>query len=205
MNKKTKITKQKTPSKMGNDNQNEGSVKVLGDHIYFYTGITPDSAVDLNKVLQDLSMKLAPSAFSSMHEIGQPSPIWLHINSMGGDVFSSFAIADTIERISQVVPVVTIVEGCAASGATFISTAGSKRLMRKSAYMLIHEISDLSWGRHSEMEDNLTSNREIMVTVKDWYKQRTKIPAKKLDDILVHDIWWNAKKCLKYGLIDAII
>jgi ATP-dependent Clp protease protease subunit len=203
MNKKTKTNKQK-PHKMANDT-NEGSVKVLGDHVYFYTGVTSDSAVELNKVLQDLYMKLAPSAFSSMHEVGQPSPIWLHINSMGGDVFSSFAIADTIERISQVVPVVTIVEGCAASGASFISTAGSKRLMRKSAYMLIHELSDISWGRHSEMEDNLSSNREIMQTVKEWYKQRTKIPAKKLDDILVHDIWWNAKKCLKYGLVDAII
>jgi ATP-dependent Clp protease protease subunit len=177
----------------------------MGDHIYFYTGIDPNSALELNKALQDLSMKLAPSAFSSMHEVGQPSPIWLHINSMGGCVFSSFAIADTIERISQVVPVVTIVEGCAASGASFISTAGTKRLMRKSSYMLIHELSDMSWGRHSEMEDNVASNRDIMATIKGWYKERTKIPAKQLDEILTHDMWWNAKKCLKYGLIDGII
>jgi ATP-dependent Clp protease protease subunit len=197
---------QKTAARpRSNETQRNGGVSVMGDHIYFYTGIDADSALDLNKALQDLSMKLAPSAFSSMHEVGQPSPIWLHINSMGGDVFSSFAIADTIERISQIVPVVTIVEGCAASGASFISTAGTKRLMRKSSYMLIHELSDVSWGRHSEMEDAIASNREIMSTIKNWYRERTKIPAKQLDDILVHDIWWNAKKCLKYGLVDGII
>jgi ATP-dependent protease ClpP protease subunit len=97
------------------------------------------------------------------------------------------------------------VEGCAASGASFISTAGTKRLIRKSSYMLIHELSDLSWGRHSEMEDNVASNRDIMITIKNWYKERTKIPAKQLDEILTHDIWWNAKKCLKYGLVDGII
>ena len=188
-----------------NETSKAGGVSVMGDHIYFYTGIDADSAMELNKALQDLSMRLAPGAISSMHEIGQPSPIWLHINSMGGCVFSSFAIADTIERISQVVPVVTIVEGCAASGASFISTAGTKRLIRKSSYMLIHELNDMAWGRHSEMEDAISSNRDIMNTIKNWYKDRSKIPDKQLDEILVHDIWWNAKKCLRYGLVDGII
>jgi ATP-dependent protease ClpP protease subunit len=44
-----------------------------------------------------------------------------------------------------------------------------------------------------------------MKTIKDYYKEKTKIPASELDEILKHDVWWNAKKCLKYGLVDAII
>jgi ATP-dependent Clp protease protease subunit len=181
------------------------NVSVLHDHVYFYAPITPESAMDLNRILQDLSMKLAPTAFSSMQEIGSPSPIWLHINSYGGEVFSSFAIADTIERISRVVPIVTIVEGCAASGATFMSIAGNKRLMRKNGFMLVHELNDRAWGRFTELKDNMTSNTEIMKNIKSWYKEKTKIPDAEMDKILAHDVWWNAKKCLKYGLIDAII
>ena len=109
-------------------------ISISGDHIWFYSDITPSSAIKLNAALQELSMRLAPTAFSSMHEVGIPAPIWLHINSFGGDVFSAFAMADTIERISQIVPIITIVEGCAASGATFMSLAGSKRLIRKNAF-----------------------------------------------------------------------
>lgn len=180
-------------------------VSVLHDHIYFYAPITQESAMELNRILQDLSMKLAPTAFTSMQEVGSPSPIWLHINSYGGEVFSSFAVADTIERISQVIPIVTIVEGCAASGATFISVTGTKRLIRKNAYMLVHELNDRAWGRFTELQDNMKSNVEIMKTIKAWYKEKTKIPEKEMDQILGHDIWWNAKKCLKYGLVDAII
>lgn len=180
-------------------------ISVLGDHIWFYGPIDERSALALNRSLHELSMKLAPTAFSSMQEVGSPSPIWLHINSTGGEIFSSFAIADTVERISSLTPVITVIEGCAASGATFVSTAGTKRLMRKNAYMLVHELSSASWGKYTELKDDMVSNDSIMKTVKDWYTSKTKLPAKELDKILSHDIWWNAKQCLKYGLIDQII
>jgi ATP-dependent Clp protease protease subunit len=180
-------------------------IKVVGDHVWFYAPITPASSLKLNAILQDLSMRLAPTAFSSMHEVGQPSPIWLHINSYGGEVFSAFAMADTIQRISAIIPIVTIVEGCAASGATFASIAGTKRLMRKNAFMLVHELRNGGWGKYSELKDEMTNNLNIMKAIKDWYKENTKIPEKEMDSILSKDIWWNAKTCLKYGLIDQII
>ena len=207
MKKSTMNTKNSGPLSRRADEDSMGTsgVSVLHDHVYFYTDINPESAMELNKVLQDLSMRLAPTAFTSMQEIGSPSPIWLHINSYGGEVFSSFAIADTIERISHVVPIITIVEGCAASGATFMSIAGTKRLMRKNGFMLVHELNDHAWGRFTALQDNMTSNVEIMKTIKAWYKEKTKIPEAEMDKILAHDIWWNAKKCLKYGLVDAII
>ncbi len=180
-------------------------VSVLNDHVYFYTEVTAESALELNKILQQVSMQMAPSAFSSMHEVNPPAPIWLHINSMGGDVFASFAIADTITRISKVIPIVTIVEGAAASGATIISIAGSKRIMRENAYMLVHELSDACWGKHSAMKDHLSNNEGIMKTIKKHYNKYTEIPEEEMDKILSRDIWWNAKKCKKYGLIDEII
>lgn len=181
------------------------AVSVVGDHVWFYGEINERSALALNRALHELSMKLAPTAFSSMQEVGSPAPIFLHINSTGGEVFSSFAVADTIERISSLTPVVTVIEGCAASGATFISTAGARRLMRKNAFMLVHELSSVSWGKYGELKDDMISNDNIMKTIKEWYTSKTKLPAKELDKILSHDIWWNAKQCLKYGLIDQII
>ena len=37
------------------------------------------------------------------------------------------------------------------------------------------------------------------------YEQHTKIPKKELNKVLKHDLWWDAKKCLEYGLVDEII
>jgi ATP-dependent Clp protease protease subunit len=212
MNKKTtKPTFGVFPSNTAKLNEDESafmnhpSVSVAGDHVWFYGGIDERSALALNRALHELSMKLAPTAFSSMQEVGSPAPIFLHINSMGGEVFSSFAVADTIERISSLTPVITVIEGAAASGATFISTAGAKRLMRKNAYMLVHELSNVTWGKYTALKDDMTSNDTIMKSIKEWYTAKTKLPAKELDKILSHDIWWNAKQCLKYGLVDQII
>lgn len=183
----------------------DSGITVLGDHIWFYSPITPASAMSLNRSLQDLSMRLAPTAFSSMQEVGTPAPIWLHINSYGGEVFSSFAVADTIERISQIVPIITIVEGCAASGATFMSIAATRRLIRKNAFMLVHELRAGTWGAYTDLTDDHNSNTTIMKTIKEWYGDKTKLPKKEIDKILSRDIWWNAKTCVRHGLADQII
>ena len=45
----------------------------------------------------------------------------------------------------------------------------------------------------------------MMETIKRVYKEYTKVPEKKLDEILKHDLMWDAETCLKYGLIDNII
>jgi hypothetical protein len=92
-----------------------------------------------------------------------------------------------------------------ASGATFMSLAGSKRLIRKNAFMLIHELRDSAWGKYTEIKDNFNSSTTIMKTIKEWYAERSKVPPAKMDEILSHDMWWNAKTCIKYGLVDQII
>ena len=45
----------------------------------------------------------------------------------------------------------------------------------------------------------------MMKTIRNVYLEYTKIPKKKLDEILEHDLWLDAETCLKYGLVDEII
>jgi len=44
-----------------------------------------------------------------------------------------------------------------------------------------------------------------MGTIKAIYAQYTKIPESKINEILDHDLWFDAKKCLEYGLVDEIM
>ena len=44
-----------------------------------------------------------------------------------------------------------------------------------------------------------------MTTIKNVYKEYTKVPMKKIDEILKHDLLRDAKTCLRYGLIDEVI
>ena len=133
----------------------------------------------------------------------EPPPIKLHINSYGGSVFAGLSAVDYI--INSKIPIHTVIDGCAASAATLMSCVAEKRYMHRHACMLVHQLSGLMWGKFQEMQDDMQNSEMLMEKIKDIYRKYTKIPKKELDNILKHDIWWEAEKCLEYGLVDELI
>ena len=71
--------------------------------------------------------------------------------------------------------------------------------------MLIHQLSSGLWGKYEELQDDMKNNDLLMKTIKSLYQEHTKIPKTKLNQILKHDLWFDAKTCLRYGLVDDII
>ena len=44
-----------------------------------------------------------------------------------------------------------------------------------------------------------------MSFIKAFYKKQTKIPMKKIDELLKRDIWLNSEECVMFGIVDEII
>lgn len=182
------------------------SIDVSRDHIYFYSEVNDESALRLNRILNDMAYEHQQCTVGGMLNRCAPAPIWLHINSGGGSVIAGLAIVDTMLHIIQSgVPIATIVEGCACSAATFISIAGSSRFIRKNSYMLVHQLSSASWGQFNQLSDDHQNNVQFMKHIKNLYKEYTKIPQSEIDEILKHDLYWDAKTAKKYGLVNDII
>ena len=70
--------------------------------------------------------------------------------------------------------------------------------------MLIHQLSSFFWGKYEEFKDEKQNLDKIMEMIKKVYAEYTKIPTKKLEEILKHDLWLDADQCLEYGLVDEI-
>jgi ATP-dependent protease ClpP protease subunit len=132
-----------------------------------------------------------------------PGRIFLHINSFGGSVFAGMSSVDYI--LNSKVPITTIIDGCAASAATIMSVVGHHRVMHKHSFMLIHQISSAMWGKFEDMKDDMKNSELLMETIIKIYEEHTRIPRSELKEILKRDIWWDAKTCLDYGLVDEII
>jgi ATP-dependent protease ClpP protease subunit len=113
------------------------------------------------------------------------------------------AVVDAIRNLKS--DVYTYIDGAAASAATIISVVGKKRFIGRNSMMLIHQLSAGAYGNFSELEDEMENNKRLMQSLKGIYKQYTKVPMKKLDEILKHDIWFDANTCLEYGLVDEIL
>ena len=185
----------------GASSSEKDQVTSANNRVYFYSEVTRPKILALNKSLKNLEISMMNKATAlQTTALGE---IYLHINSYGGSVFAGFSAVDYI-RTSQV-PVTTIIDGCAASAATMMSVVGEHRMMNEHSFMLIHQLSAGTWGKYEELKDDMANNDLLMKTIKDIYIKHTKIPQKELAKMLKHDLWWNAKTCLKYGLIDEIV
>ena len=187
--------------RLNGGSKDEKHISVHENKIYYYSGVNRDSASELNKKIGELESKSLTLCNNLDLEV--PPTLRIYINSGGGSITSGISSMDTILRCK--VPVQTIVDGFCASAATFLSVAASERLMSRHSYMLIHQLSTTFWGKYSEFEDEKQNLDLMMNTIKNVYKEYTKVPMKKIDEILKHDLMWDAEKCLEYGLVDDII
>lgn len=129
--------------------------------------------------------------------------IHLHIKSFGGSLFDCFSVIDKIKTCK--VPVYSYIDGYAASAGTLISVVCNKRYMNKNSYMLIHQLSSGSRGQYRYLLDDSINNKVLMKHLIRIYLENTKIPKRKLEEMLRHDLWFGAEKCKELGLIDEIL
>jgi len=177
----------------------EQSIQRDGNHVYYYSEVSRESVFQLNMLLKEAEEE---NLIQSLRNHIEPIPIYLHINSYGGEIHAALAAIDVIQ--SSRVPVYTICEGAIASAGTLMSVCGKKRYMRPNAYLLIHQLSSGFWGKMNEIEDEYINLKGLMKKIKKIYKQNCNIPKKELSEILKHDLWWDYDKCLEYGLVDGL-
>lgn len=176
-------------------------IEVHNNHIYFYSDITFESALALNKEMLSLSERLL--RFSNDHSLGKPV-IHLHVNSCGGYFMAGTAIMDTIIRLRQKVEIHTYVEGMVASAGTFVTLVGTRRSITRNSVMLIHQLSAGVFGNYAKIVDNAKNMDLLMTIVKKIYEEYTKVPSEQLEEILSHDLYFDPQTCLDYKLVDYL-
>ena len=172
------------------------------NRIYFYCPIGDREALELNRLIRRLDVEM--QYLQSRLDCG-PVPIHLHIHSPGGSVFSGLAIVDTM--LSTKTPIYTYIDGSAASAATMIACCGEKghRYVGSSSFMLIHQ-PHIEWiGKLDDFRDEIQNQKELYDKITDIYLKNTNFKKKELEDILQHELWLNAKTCIKKGLADKIL
>tara|TARA_R110000824_G_scaffold1643_4_gene8142 strand:+ start:11267 stop:11896 length:630 start_codon:yes stop_codon:yes gene_type:complete len=179
----------------------EDKIERSDNRIYFYSEVSRTKVLQLNREIRNLGIDIAQ--LRNTLSVKEVPNIYLHVNSYGGSVFAGLAAVDYIKNSK--IPVTSVIDGCAASAATMMSIVADYRSMHQHSFMLIHQLSSGMWGKYEELKDDMKNNDLLMKTIKGLYQEHAKIPKTKLNQILKHDLWFDAKTCLKYGLVDEII
>lgn len=181
---------------MSDDENDEKFVKNIGCDVFFYSDVNTTSVSKLNRILKRLEQKLLKR---SVELSGYNPEITVYINSGGGDIFAGFSGMDHISNCK--LHVTTVADGCCASAATFLFLAGDTRVVNKHSYILIHQLSMDLWGKYDDIKQEAENADKFMETIRGIYREKTKIPKKKLDDLMKRDVYLNCEDCKKFGVV----
>lgn len=136
-------------------------------------------------------------------------PIYIHIDSYGGCLYSTLSIISTIENLKdRGYKVVTYSKGKAMSGGFFILISGSERMAQPYSKLMLHDQRNFQHGTstHDDKRRDYEESQNNLKILKDVVSKYTKIPMELFDDkINRKDDWYmSPDEALNYGVIDRV-
>lgn len=129
----------------------------------------------------------------------------LHVNSPGGDVFDAVTIFNTLKQRKGTVTV--IVDGLAASAASFIAQAASpgQLLMAPHSRMMIHDGFGVAMGNAADMRSTADLLDQVSDDIASMYAERSGKPADYWRGLMRNETWLSDKQTVAEGLADGIV
>ncbi len=135
----------------------------------------------------------------------EKAPIYMYIDSPGGDVDAGFAIFDMIRYVKA--PVYLIGMGLIASAATLVLLAVEKehRLGLPNSRYLIHQPLGGMRGVATDIEIYAKDMEKIRAKLNKLIADETGTPLEQVTKDTERDYWLDSEEAVKYGLISKII
>jgi ATP-dependent clp protease proteolytic subunit 2 len=132
-------------------------------------------------------------------------PIYMFIDSPGGDADAGYGIFDMIRFIDA--PVYTIGMGLVASAAALVLLAALKerRIALPNSHFLIHQPLSGIKGVATEIEIHAKELEKMRERINKLISEETGKPLAQVAKDTDRDCWLNANEALDYGLISKIV
>lgn len=128
--------------------------------------------------------------------------IRLHINSPGGDVFDGIALLNTL-RASKA-RVVAIVDGIAASAASFVAAGVDELIMAPNSELMIHDAWGLCVGNAAEMVAMAELLGHVSDNIASIYAAKAGGTVAEWRDAMQRESWYSADEAVAAGLADRV-
>jgi len=128
--------------------------------------------------------------------------IRLHINSPGGDVFDGIAMLNALR--SHDARVVAIVDGIAASAASFVACGADELIMARNSELMIHDAWGLCVGNAAEMHAMAEMLGHISDNIASVYAEKSTTDVGLWRIAMSSETWYSAAEAVEAGLADRV-
>jgi ATP-dependent Clp protease protease subunit len=171
---------QRAPAKIVAEDEPE--TLFLYDVIDSYWGV---SATDFNKALAGMANK----------------KVTMRVNSPGGDVFDGRAMAAAIAQHGNVH---AVIEGVAASAATYVTAACASVTIAPGALYMIHNAWTMAYGNKADLLQTASLLDKIDATILADYERKTGLPRDQLAAWMEAETWFDADEAVEHGFADSV-
>lgn len=189
---KTNETILKAPNvKPKNFVTDDGNVYILGE---FDSTISTEIIYAVVSLLDQVALMKDPA-------------IHIYINSYGGDANELFSLLSVLDvGRNKGVKIYTHVIGVAYSAGSILAAYGDYRTMSRYSDHLLHlGCAGAEFSTFEQLKREAENNMKHFGKILQIYSEHTKIPKKKLAEMLKDDkLYLDAEQCLKYGICDEI-
>lgn len=128
--------------------------------------------------------------------------IELHINSPGGSVYDGIAIRNAL--VQHDAKVTAIVDGLAASAASYIALAGDEVVMAPNSELMVHDASGACLGWAEDMRKMAEDLDRISDNIASMYADKAGGDAKAWRKVMLAETWYSADEAVAAGLADRV-
>jgi len=134
-------------------------------------------------------------------------PIHLVISTYGGSIDEMFSLYDTIKFLPC--PVHTVAMGKVMSAGVLLLASGAKgkRMIGKSARIMIHPVTGGIWGNVFEAMNEAQEHVRLQEMLELAMVRETKLTQEKVSEIMktCHDFYLTPEQAIEFGIVDKII
>ena len=170
---------------------------------FYYRVVNKERVIIAYAQIDSCSADLIVTKIKAMNILDPKKPIYLEINSPGGDVSCGFSIINAIEQSKA--PVHTIISGQCCSMAALVSVVGKQRYIYYNSYWMNHPLSEGQADYLQFIKDRTKFLIHLDKVTDDILKKYTRLTKADLRKISTGELWLAAEECLKKGIVDKII
>ena len=177
-----------------------------GERAYdIFSRLLKDRIVFLGTAIDDSVADVVIAQLLFLESENPDKPIYIYINSPGGQVTSGLAIYDTMQYIKP--DVSTICIGQAASMAAVLLAAGKRghRYALPHARVMLHQVLAGVQGQASDIEIHAKEILRVREDLNKILETHTGQTLETIEKDTDRDFFLNAESALEYGVVDAII
>jgi len=169
------------------------------------TSTEKDRFVYLNGIIDEEKSKDIIEKLLELQSKDPLEEITIIINSMGGEIYSMFAIIDIMDILLPSIRTISL--GLSASASAFIFICGTigRRFMTKHSSLMLHQASGGTHGTVKDIDVTVREIKYLQSQVVEGIANRSKLTIEEIKGLIDRDFYIRPEKAIEFGLCDGII